>query len=536
MSATEFSPDRSAALRELLLTTVREEPKRQRRLQILLTSILSAVAIVLAGGTAALALTGVIHFGDDAPAPAPAPTSTVTPTHTPTPTPTPSLTRPIVQSGPIAPHDVDSLPASTRWALDLPGEDTGCTGVQPFTLSDGRALYLSGQRPKEYESDTSPCPYQTTEDVALTLVDTQTGDVVWTREWKFTTEHPRMTDLMVLGTSGRAVISYGRTEVGPHEVLDLTTGAEVAPFTPTADDALRWMVSVPGDSGDVVAVTSSGDSHESTTVSRIDPRDSAHPRWSTDLGNSGASLGTPFAGATTIPVTFYTSAAPDQPSAGSVSLDTGEFFHEDGIFPHWYDVSSITLRSVQVSDETSTLIAQDADGGRLWTKDVPRNAMIGEIHTADRRPGREYGYDGTGLLAITDESTLTVVDASTGETEWTVSTAGCKTGPLLGVPETFLDDTRDAYVTVFAMSSVCTMARSTGEQLDEKIPFEGWTILGTSNTYGYENDFSSATEGAAYDRATGDVLWTRLRQPAETWSFEGGYLVSRLGYHIESIG
>ncbi|WP_143466112.1 hypothetical protein [Leifsonia sp. NCR5] len=74
MSATEFTQERSDAIRRLLIDTVDAEPRRRRRFQILVTSVLASAAVVLAGGTAALALTGVIRF-DAPPPPPPVPTS-----------------------------------------------------------------------------------------------------------------------------------------------------------------------------------------------------------------------------------------------------------------------------------------------------------------------------------------------------------------------------------------------------------------------------------------------------------------------------
>jgi len=530
MSATEFTPDRSAALRELLLTTVREEPKRQRRLQILLTTVLAAVAIVLAGGTAALALTGVIRFGDDAPAPAPAPTSTFTPTPTPTSTPSPAPTKPVVQSGPVAPHDVDSLPGSTRWSIDLPG-DKECTAVQTFTLSDGRALYLSGQRPKEYESTGSPCGYQRSEDVALTLVDTQNGTVLWSREWKFATEYPQMTDVIVLGTSGRAVISYSAAVTGPQEVVDLATGARLAPYAAVFESPLHRAVPVPDNSGDLVMAFPKA---ASTTISRFDPRDPAHPVWSTDENIVAVSLGALSDGSAAVPATF---AVPSSKftNAGWFSLDTGKLDRiDDSPGAKFFESSLITLLWVPVGHQSASIVAYDAKRNILWTRDLADRAMVEEIHTVDQRSGSHGGYDDAGLLAITDESTLTVVDELTGATQWTASTAGCKTGPLLGNPDTLIDDSRDAYVTIFLMSSVCTMSRADGEQIRETIPLDGWKIPGSANTYGYGE--VDATEGTAYSRETGDVLWTRPLGQHEFWSFDGGYLVSHQDTHIESIG
>ena len=147
-----FDPARSAAIRELLAETVATARPRPDRTKFAIITALTAVALALAGGTAALALTGVIRFGSPAPAPAPAPTTSVTPTPTPTPTPTASGPRVQVTSTVVFPHDVDALPSQPRWSLDLPGIDDGCR-MRPleYDLSDGLAVFLTGTRPKDYE-------------------------------------------------------------------------------------------------------------------------------------------------------------------------------------------------------------------------------------------------------------------------------------------------------------------------------------------------------------------------------------------------
>src|SRR3954462_13656973 len=139
-----------------------------------------------------------------------------------------------------------------------------------------------------------------------------------------------MTTVVVLGTSGRAVISYGHADVGPHEVIDLTTGADLAPFVEQTENSLRRVVSVPGDSGDLIeAVPVDGDSHHETVV-RFDPRDREHPVWSTQLDGESANLSPLFDGSSRIGVTFYASGIPGTASAGTLSLDTGEFVQVNG--------------------------------------------------------------------------------------------------------------------------------------------------------------------------------------------------------------
>ena len=68
-----FDPARSAALRDILHETVATAPARAPRTRFAILGGLIGAAVLLAGGTAALALSGALHFGAPAPAPAPAP-------------------------------------------------------------------------------------------------------------------------------------------------------------------------------------------------------------------------------------------------------------------------------------------------------------------------------------------------------------------------------------------------------------------------------------------------------------------------------
>lgn len=108
-----FDPARSAAIRELLAETVATDRRRPQHTKFAIIAGLTALALALAGGTAALALTGVIHFGAPAPAPAPAPSPTVSVTPTPTPTPSPIGAGVQVQPFPVVPHDVSALGADS---------------------------------------------------------------------------------------------------------------------------------------------------------------------------------------------------------------------------------------------------------------------------------------------------------------------------------------------------------------------------------------------------------------------------------------
>jgi hypothetical protein len=145
MTATgpAFDPARSAILRDILHETVAAGPVRPSRTRFALVGGLVGAAVLLAGGTAALALSGVLHFGSLEPAPLPDPTPSTTSTPTPTPTPTPTSApspRPIgVQTTPIERHDVDQL-GTAPWSLDLPGTGRTCEQRHVYDIADGLAL------------------------------------------------------------------------------------------------------------------------------------------------------------------------------------------------------------------------------------------------------------------------------------------------------------------------------------------------------------------------------------------------------------
>lgn len=533
MSTAEFDPTRSAAIRQLLLDTVADAPRQERRTRFAIIGALTGAALALAGGTAALALTGVLHFGapEQAPVPAPTPTQTGTPVPTPSPTSTGSP-RPLVQANPIAPHDVDSLPATPSWSIDLPGANDECRGTEVYDLSDGRALLLTGVRPKEYEG--GPCgdkPDVNTEDMGLALVDTEHGSVLWTREWSFTrdvsTDHRPA--FLVLGTSGRGVFDSGRQGVAG-EVVDLASGATVAPFDrPDSPVPLQQDAVVGGPSGDLLLIQeprdSAGRATGNSVIERIDPRDAAHPRWSTELPGVSATF-TTLAVTTSVAAVSYYAGGASTPSAGQLDVETGAFDPLSGPAPQLAgDVA------ISVDTATDTVVAVDGSGAELWRHSGWGAQYVADIPTADTMPtlGAWSAKASSGLLAVVTPTTTLVVQASTGTV--VLDDVGRACGGST-TPSVF-DGNRDVLL-LGEGETVCAVALATGEQVPPTgIPASALWLAGSTNAYAA---FFPATTGTAYDLATGDALWSRELRTRETWHFAGGYLVSIVGTHIESLG
>lgn len=544
-----FDPARKAAIRELLIETVDAGAPVRRPGRVAFISALIGVAVALAGGTTALALSGVLRFGTPewAPAPMPTPTSSATPTSAPSATLTPA--RPIVQTTPIEPHDVDSLPEKPRWALDLPGANNGCTLVLSYSLSDGRALYASGMRPKEYEG--SDCVYETDEHIALTLVDTENGVKLWTREWTFTThDGTRTANVSILGTSGRAVISYTDPAIGPHEVVDLATGGTLAPYRPDIPSFRPVTDSIPvnDQSGDLILVQrhtdTEGQATQGDTLIRVDPRDLSHPKWTTQLDGWATELNTRGENRASLPISYYTPSTPSKDAV--LDLSTGELISMDDDFR-----TTQVMRDVLLNEDYGStprlLRAYDLTGRPLWSTTLSTGASIDEIVGTGTRPGGNSWSSptGTGLLVLRDQDKLSLVDQATGNEIWRVQTPDC-VGPGVGRGRPLLDTVHNAVV-FFSGTSVCSLSLSDGTILSQATKPD-WTTLvtGTRNFYtlpmnihGDLDDIppiDEAQPGTAYSLSTGKQLWVWQRRGENSFSFDGGYLVSQRGNHLESVG
>lgn len=543
MSTTEFTPERSAAIRQLLIDTVEDEPRRRKRLQLLLTSVLAGVAVALAGGTAALALTGVLHFGGATP-PAPVPTPTPTHTATPSPTPTPRTTPALVQSATVLPRDVDTLAPRTRWSLDLPGS-SDCTGTRAYSLSDGRAVYLSGLRPKEYEGapGTEDCSVRPDEHLGLTLVDTSDGKVLWTREWRFTPKRPTyQVGFTVLGTSGRALLDYPGAESGPHEVIDLENGERVATFAPDWPGFApsRDIQAVPGSSGDVLVIKrdqdAEGRSLGTDALMRVDPADISDPVWTASLPGVKTTIDPPAADAGVVATEGW-SPDSDRGETTLIALDTGE---TTALPPTWIrSMSQILLaqpKTTQTGTTTQTgemtITGYALDGREAWSKQVPGASQI----FAASSPGSQViGAPDTGEFFVADGATISLFDQATGKKRWSAATSACWQGGH-AADSAMLDVVNDAFV-LSSGSDRCELSHSSGEPVAgiRDLPTDGVDVFGLTNVYSHGH-LDASSPDAAYSLSTGKRLWTLDGTGGTWWSFDGGYLVSAHGNHIESIG
>lgn len=524
-----FDPARSAALRDILHETVATTPRRPSRTRFAVLGGLIGAAVLLAGGTAALALSGALHFGSPEPAPAPA---TLTPSVTPTPTPTPTPTaRPAVRVDPgvIAPHDVDALAAATRWSVDLPGLQDGCR-MNPiaYSIGDGLSVFLSGARPKEYEQG-GPCTETRDEELGLTLVDTTNGTVLWQRSWSYVSDRlPSFagTRFQLLGTSGRAMFSSTDGTSAPHDVIDLTTGETVGSYDAAA---LFYGIAVPGSSGDIIVASPLNT--VPTTISRVDPRDASEPRWVTTVDGTSPQIINGTRDATALPFYYWTD--PETRNFGSIDVEAGTISAGPNSTEFSQALDLITLWTSRAGDGTREETAVDGAGNALWSAH-----RSGESRTVPVVVPGAYADSSqaaqNGRLAVVDDSQVAIVDQLTGRTIWTSDATGCWSTGDAFVTEVLDDASRNAFTVTLYDGTACALDRDTGQPLpDPHIPHVLLPDLGPANVY--QTDWQSRV-GTAYDRATGRVLWTLDLDSSEYWDFAGGYLVRLSGNTVRSLG
>ncbi|MDN4614324.1 PQQ-binding-like beta-propeller repeat protein [Leifsonia sp. F6_8S_P_1B] len=547
MSTAEFDPTRSAAIRQLLLDTVAEAPRRERRTRFAIIGALTGAALAIAGGTAALALTGVLHFGAPEPGPAPLPTPTQTSTGAPTPTPSPTPTRdarPLrVTTDPIRPHDVTTVATDPGWGIDLPGTDESCEQRTAYDIADGYALFQIGSKVIGDRADDCTLP---DDHLALTMVDTHTGTVLWTREWRWESDVPGGTDTHValLGTTGRALIVSPRSSSGPHDVIDLSTGSTIASAAfGTAGLPAQQVVPVGGDSGDVLVALppDPGAGFPEARLLRADPRDASHAVWTRSLGLS-AWLQSPRYNATgVVPISWRTAEGDAGHFNGVLDVDTGAVVQGAAYDSAWLTENAALRTSQPDPNGTVQLSGIDRAGSALWTDVLPAGSDIREIRTLSARPGSPVGTTvGSDLVAAVSGGGLLVFDALDGRLRWNVALDRCAPATAgQSYPDVFLDEQRNAIVLGYGGGRTCSFDAASGApapvpdtpmSADGPMPLRGW-----SEDYAVP-DWTADGTGAAYDRATGARLWQTPTEKQERWYFAGGVLIRERGRHIEPLG
>ncbi|SEB02838.1 outer membrane protein assembly factor BamB family protein [Leifsonia sp. 21MFCrub1.1] len=530
-----FDPARSAILREILHETVATAPARPSRARFALVGGLVAAGVVLAGGTAALALSGALHFGPSEPAPAPTPsiTSTPTPTPTPTATSTPSGRPLAVQTTPIQRHDVNRLGA-TPWSLDLPGTGRSCEQHHVYDIADGLALVQVGAH--VVGDDALDCN-DDLQHVSLSLVDTRQGTAIWTREWSWHAAPLYDVDVLVLGTSGRILVFEEALGGGPHDVIDLATGRTLADFAGEKTDILLNAQAVPGDSGDIVMSTP-------TSIIRVDPRDAQSPRWSTDVPGKSAWVH-PMVGDTDfLPVDILLDApgADGRPyESALIDLQTGRLDPGPNVGALIQtDSHPAAISQYDSTGQPTELTGLDRSGQPTWTRQLPPGSDIQAVSTSTGVAGAVAGYPGASdLIAVVSTSELTILDSASGTERWSASAARCGlTNRVAGFSpfvDVFLDPEHDTLTVVHDGTGTCTFTASTGAPRPlPDLPNGSALFFGPDNAYVFTNEPSG--DLAAFDRQTGTKLWSSTAANPGSWSFAGGYLVRLKGDQLSAVG
>lgn len=537
-----FSPQRSAAIRQLLIENVEAEPKRRsRHLRALLAGLV--ITGVVASGSTALALNRDALFS------APVPTSSETidnRTATTSPTPTTVLTPTAaptvsISSTPIAPHDVDSPPAGTGWSLQLPAPSGTCLAdTEVKNVGEGLALVTVGP---DFGDDT-PIPDGcdlTLDGISVSLVDTSRGQILWSREWSWTTEAGEQTGnkaQAVLLSATNKVLVLSRPELdGPNEIIDLATGETVAPFAPQGDDGIILAAyAAPGDSGEVYAVSAdtdeNGDPIPSTHIKRFNPLSGAVV-WSTPIDAVDPQMDVPRNQMPYAMLQYISDGSPRYENA-LLDITTGELSPRDSFISYKY-FTGYSIRPSSYSDPVGTpvtLTGLDDAGQQLWQRTEPAGSSTSEVLTVNAKPGdRASTQVGNGQFLIANSQGVSLVDGVSGATVWSSvpSSCGLSDGAYQTYDATLSSD--GSFITVDSYAGSCRLDSATGAQLaPSAIPWNRFRAFGASLVYSVADGM-----GTAFDAETGETQWT-VPTDSYRWMYAGGYLVALDGSLLKSVG
>ena len=182
-----FDAARSAAMKTMLMRVAAEHTTPPRTKRVALIASLTVGALLIAGGGAAWAITGMPLFSAPAPAPAPitqSPTPTPTPAPTSTPTPTPSPT--IADPG----HPYSSVPADCTALADRSGLNS--------LISDLKLTDISWKDAGMFQTGVLDCWWFNSGLELLVSTDTATGGKDITDQRKIAASNPQIGDVSAL--------------------------------------------------------------------------------------------------------------------------------------------------------------------------------------------------------------------------------------------------------------------------------------------------------------------------------------------------
>lgn len=556
MNESRFDPEHSAAIRSMLIQTVDAEPERARRvhLRVALATVLAAIGLTFGGTAVAVAVSGGSLFTVGAPAPVETTSAPAAPTPTPTEVSSPAPTAPVhplaITGDRILPHDIVTAPgASPTWSVDLPvvGGAPGCAYDTVIDVSDGYALL---QQTLIVGDSTPAVCDPTVNRMALTLVDTALGSIVWGREWSWEPTVTDSTAATLLGTSGRVLVWDPADGAGPAEVLDLATGETLGPVTAPEGFGLRNLTATTGGSGDVVyaapRIDADGQRTTSWSVRRADPLDLGSPRWSYDLaaddvlgfnlpGNSSSVLSVPF-------------KQGEGPWLHDVlDVETGGVMAA-GVDRSYLYFDGFTLRVAGFTQNfvPSAVAGIDDAGNEVWAREDATGMTVVRIDPPGWKPAAVGLNDGSEVGLFTPDGRLQLVDGISGETKWVVDATGCVLDPA-GFDRSAATLELQPDGVLFDPLRGCAFDHATGAPVDaagrrgagplgSAVDYELFGGWGTGGQNAVDGVLPSSGTATGFDAVTGEQLWTLPIASDERWVLAGGYVVGLSNGRMFGIG
>jgi outer membrane protein assembly factor BamB len=143
---------------------------------------------------------------------------------------------------------------------------------------------------------------------------------------------------------------------------------------------------------------------------------------------------------------------------------------------------------------------------------------------------------GTGLLAAVTPGTMQVFDDATGALRWSADITHCGvTENSYRVP--YLFDDLDAIVLDLGEGRTCALdAESGAPKPIPDTPSDGSPVIFGGSVDYVGPQWAEDSTGSAYDRESGEQLWSTPTRQEERWYFAGGVLIRQRGLHIEPLG